>query len=298
MLMCAPVVVALPAVFALLTSHVRLSSKSHVQKRLYRTLLLAEKLPPAALGTAQIARGIEADTVHVAYLTQYPQRAREIVHVGLIGTGVAVSVVAYYLLWQGEASLLALLIALAVIAVVALWFERALLNFGRNDGTARTLFVHFGAPDGLVRPRTELVTKVPALSADSVFQRAADVRDADHDSTMTTLAAVNAVLATAHSHFDWRHEARRVARRVAATDYRAHAATAYDWLLRHLLGPFFNLRLSYLDAAERRRAAMAQRSGDVFEAAWLATHYRNERRRVAEHWAILHRVRDRVPVDA
>jgi hypothetical protein len=89
-----------------------------------------------------------------------------------------------------------------------------------------------------------------------------------------------------------------VARRVAATDYRAHAATAYDWLLRHLLGPFFNLRLSYLDAAERRRAAMAQRSGDVFKVAWLAMHYRNERRRMAEHWAFLHEVRDRVPVDA
>jgi hypothetical protein len=298
LLMCAPVVAALPAVFALLTSHVRLSSKSRVQKRLYGTLLLAEKLPPAALGTQQIARDIEADTLHVAYLAQYPQRAREIVHLGLIGVGVGVSVGAYYLLWQGDAALLALLIALAVIAVVALWFERALLNFGRNDGTALALFVHFGAPDGLVRPRTELVTKVPALSADSVFERASDVRDADHDSTMTTLAAVNAVLATAHSHFDWRQEARRLGRRAAATDYRALAATAYDWLLRHLLGPFFNLRLNYLDAAERRRAAMAHRSGDVFKAAWLAMHYRNERRRMAEHWAYLHEVRDRVPVDA
>jgi hypothetical protein len=25
---------------------------------------------------------------------------------------------------------------------------------------------------------------------------------------------------------------------------------------------------------------------------WLSAHYRNERRRVAEHWALLHKVRD------
>jgi hypothetical protein len=69
------------------------------------------------------------------------------------------------------------------------------------------------------------------------------------------------------------------------------SAAAYDWLQRHLLGPFFARRLRFLDAAERRRAARAQQRGDVFEAAWLSAHYRNERRRLAQHWDYLHRVR-------
>ena len=302
-LLCAPVVVALPAVVVLLISHVSLASRSSAQRRLYGTLLLAEKLPPGVLGGALISNDVDRQTLHVAYLAQYPQRAREIVHIGLIGAGVVVSVAAYYLLWWGEASLLVLLIVLGAVAVIALSFERALVNFGRNDSVARELFAHFRAPDGLVRPRTELVAKAPPLSVDVVFARAADIRDARPDGTLSTLDAVNAVLAKAHAHFDWRQEARRAAHRLAGTDYRSIAtdlttrtlavtATAYDWLLRHLLGPFFTLRLRFLDAREHRRAARAQQRGDVFEAAWLSAHYRNERRRVAEHWALLHKARD------
>jgi hypothetical protein len=83
---------------------------------------------------------------------------------------------------------------------------------------------------------------------------------------------------------DYRNLASRVAARAVAV-----TATAYDWLLRHLLGPFFALRLRFLDAAERRRAARAEQRGDVFEAAWLSAHYRNERRRLAQHWDYLHR---------
>jgi hypothetical protein len=116
---------------------------------------------------------------------------------------------------------------------------------------------------------------------------------------MTTLDAVTAVLAKAHAHFDRRHEARRAACRLAEADYRtlasrvtartlAVSASAYDWLLRHLLGPFFTLRLRFLDGRERRRAAAAERSGDVYKAAWPA-HYRNERRRLARHWSQVHR---------
>ena len=302
-LLCAPLVVALPAVVVLLTSHVSLASRSRAQRQLYGTLLLAEKLPSGVLGGTLISQDIDRQTLHVAYLAQYPQRAREIVHIGLIGAGVVASVATYYLLWWGEATLLVLLIVLGAAALTSLWFERALVNFGRNDSVTRELFAHFRAPDGQVRPRTELMAKVPPLSVDVVFARAADVRDARLDATLTTLDAVNGVLAKARAHFDWRRRARRAARRLAQADYRSLAtdltartlavtATAYDWLLRHLLGPFFTLRLRFLDAREQRRAARAQQRGDVFEAAWLSAHYRNERRRVAEHWALLHKVRD------
>jgi hypothetical protein len=297
-LLCAPAVVALPAAVALLTSHASLAPRSHVQKRLYAALLLREKLPHGVPGGALITQDIDRQTMRVAYLAQYPQRGREVVHLGLIGAGGIALVAAYYLLWCGDAALLGLLIVLGAIAVTALWFERALLNFDRNDGVARALFTHFGAPDGLVRPRTELVAKAPPLSVDTVFARAADVRDAHLDGALTTLDAVNEVLATAHTHIDWRRDARQAASRVTEADYRrlanravAVTAATYDWLLRHLLGPFFSLRLRFLDAAERRRAARAQQRGDVFEAAWLSTHYRNERRRLAQHWDYLHRLR-------
>jgi hypothetical protein len=289
-LLCAPVVAALPAVITVLTSHASLVSRSRVQKRLYRMLLLTEKLPAGVPGAALISDDVNRQTLHVAYLAQYPQRARETVYIGLIGVAAAACLVAYYLLWWDDASLLVLLIALGAVAALALWFERALLNFGRNDRLARELFAHFGAPDGLIRPRTELMAKAPPLTVDAVFERAADVRDT-RDGTMTTLDAVNAVLATAHAHFDWRHEARAAVRRVADADYRRHAAVAYDWLLRHLLGPFFTLRLRFLDARERHRSTTAERSGDVYKAAWLSTHYRNERLRLAEHWAYLHELR-------
>ena len=290
-LLCAPAVAALPAAVAALTSHVSVASRMRTQRRLYGALLLAEKLRPDAPGGQRIAEDIDRQTLHVAYLAQYPQRAKEIVHLGLLGAVVVATAIAYYIVYypapRSGASLMWLLILLGALAVAALWCERAVLNFARNDRVARALFVHFGAPDGLIRPRTELMAKSPPLSLETVFERAADIRDAHHDGAMTTLAAVNAVLAKAHTHFDWRHEARRAGQRVVHVDYRGHAATGYDWMLRHLLAPLFAVRLRALDATERHRAARAERSGDVFQAAWLAVHYRNERRRLAEHWDYL-----------
>jgi hypothetical protein len=65
------------------------------------------------------------------------------------------------------------------------------------------------------------------------------------------------VLAQAHSHGAWRREVHQLVNRIMtihAKTARAHAlsfaARSYDWLLRHLLGPFFKLRLAYLDARE------------------------------------------------
>jgi hypothetical protein len=307
---CAPAVAAFPAVFTLLTRPTNVASKSQVEKRLYRTLLLAEKLPPTAAFGQQIAKDIDRQTLHVAYVAAYPHRAREIAHVALIGALSLGFVVGYYVALAGDADLLTVLIALAVFAVAALWCERALVNFIDNDELARELFAHFGAPDGLVRPRTELFAKAPALSADVAFERAADVRDANHDAAMSTLDAVNVVLAQAHSHYDWRLEAMRLWHRIREVDHRAHAAvvgghalsgsrralafaaTAYDWLLSHVAGPFFRWRLTFIDARERRRTAQAHETGDVFKAAWLTTHYGNERQRVALHWTQLHKARD------
>lgn len=191
-LACAPAVVALPAAFTLLTSNPSFASKAQVEKRLYRTLLLAEKLPPSAAFAPQIARDIDRQTLHVAYVGQYPQRGREILHVALIGVLALGILAGYYLLLAGDADLLTLGIALDAFAVAAPWLERALLNFNGNDALARDLFAHFGAPDGLVRPRTELIAKVPALTTGATFERAANVRDANHDMAMTTLDAVNA----------------------------------------------------------------------------------------------------------
>jgi hypothetical protein len=90
-------------------------------------------------GGSLITQDIDRQTLQVAYLAQYPQRGREIVHLGLIGGGGAALVAAYYLLWSGDAALLGLLIVLGAIAVTVLWFERALLNFDGNDGVAREL---------------------------------------------------------------------------------------------------------------------------------------------------------------
>ena len=58
-------------------------------------------------------------------------------------------------------------------------------------------------------------------------------------------------------------------------------------LLRHLPGPFFKWRLAFLDDRERHRVARAEKSGDVYRAAWLTKHYRSERGRLARHWSHL-----------
>src|SRR4051794_816368 len=100
-LLCAPAVAALPAVITILTSHASLASPSRVQKRLYRMLLLAEKLPAGVPGASLISDDVERQTLHVAYLAQYSQRTREIVYLGLIGAATAAALVGYYLLWWG-----------------------------------------------------------------------------------------------------------------------------------------------------------------------------------------------------
>ena len=63
-------------------------------------------------GGSLITQDIDRQTLQVAYLAQYPQRGREIVHLGLIGGGGAALVAAYYLLWWGDAALLGLPIVL------------------------------------------------------------------------------------------------------------------------------------------------------------------------------------------
>lgn len=297
-LLLAPLLAAFPAAAGVLTSDARVASKRRLEKHLYTTLLVVEKLPPSAAGVAGIARDVDRQTLGVAYAAQYPRRTRELRQLALLVIAVVATIVGYYVLWWRDASLLTLLIALGVVAALALWFERALLNFSRNDGVAFDLFAHFGGSPELHRPRTELAAKVPALSLDDVFARAADVRDANTGVPMTTLESVNAALAQVHAVFDWRRAAMQLSGRARHADYRWHAtlawertrhgaAIAYDWTLRHLLGPFFAMRLAFLEHRERHRVGRAHRAGDVFAAAWLPVHYRNERDRLAKHWGRL-----------
>jgi hypothetical protein len=288
----APIVVLVPVVVTLLGSHVDYTPKARAQKRLLDLLTLAESLPEGIVGSAQIARDIDRRTLRLAYVTQYPHRAREVRDIALIGIGLAPALAVYYVqLWSG-APLLYLLALLALVVITALWLDRAVVNFARNDALAYQLFTHYRAPEILVRPDTELVLKAPALTVETVFGRAADVRDSHHDGSMSTLEAVNSVLAQAHTHVAWRRELRHLAHRVRTTGYRAHVVGAYGWLLRHLLGPFFKWRLAFLDDRERHRVARAERTGEFHEIAWLTAHYRNERARLTRHSSHLHGARD------
>jgi hypothetical protein len=197
---CAPLVVMVPAVITLLTSHVSYTPKGRLQKRLLGSLSLAEKLPAGIVRSAQIARDIDRQTLHIADVTQDLHRAREIRDIALIGIGLVAALAVYYVQLWSDAPLLYLLAVLALAVVAALRLERAVVNFARNDAFAYELFAHFGAPENLVRPDTELVLMAPALTVETVFGRAADVRDTDHDGSMSTLEAVNSVLAQAHTH--------------------------------------------------------------------------------------------------
>ena len=244
------------------------------------------------MGSAQIARDIDRQTLHIAYVTQYPHRAREIRDIALIGIGLVAALAVYYEQLWSDAPLLYLLAFLALAVIAALWLERAVVSFARNDALAYELFAHFGAPENLVRPHTELVLKAPALTVEAVFGRAADVRDSHHDGSMSTLEAVNSVLAQAHTHGAWRRELRHLAHRVRTTGYRAHVVGAYGWLLGHLLGPFFKWRLAFLDDRERHRVARAERAGEFHKIAWLTAHYCNERARLTRHSSHLHGARD------
>ncbi len=104
-LACALLVVMVPAVITLLTSHVSYTPKGGLQKRLLGSLSPAEKLPAGIVGSAQIARDIDRQTLHIAFVTQYPHRAREIRDIAFIGIGLVAALAVYYVqLWVRRAS--------------------------------------------------------------------------------------------------------------------------------------------------------------------------------------------------
>lgn len=320
---CAPLVAVAPAVIGVATSHTDFTSKGQLQRGLYRSLLLAEKLPATTPGSRQIATDIHRVTLAVAYRAQYPQRGTEIARLTLIGLGLLAALVVYYgLLWVDARWIYQVLLGIPVL-LMAGWLHRAVGNFARNDSLTRVVFGYFDAPTELIRPSTELLARAPTPTLATLFERAAEIRDRDHGGTLSSLDAVNAALAAYHTPFSWRTLLNRTRRQLSATDYRGYARTTraqaenvfaqafsllssgYDRALQTLTGPVFALRLSWLDAREHDRIAKAERVGDVYRAAWLATHYRDERSRMASqlswlraqrnvrsHWP-LHSERDR-----
>jgi hypothetical protein len=300
-LACAPLAVALPAAVAVLSTQVSYATKGHSQKRLYGSLLLAEKLPRDLPGGAQISRDIDRQTLHLAYVAQYPHRATEIAHIALIGGGLVASLVAYYCSRWAGGRFVYQLAFLAMEVLAALWFVLALRNFAANDNRCRALFETLRAPVDLVRPDSDLFRLMAHHDADVTLRRAAEIRDR-RDSAMTTVDAVNAALTlpTPAGRHAWDVGAQvrdswpqlRARTKTAQAHGLRIAATSYDWLLDHLLGPFFKLRLANIDHHERHRIAKAEKTGDVYRTAWLSTYYRAERDRVAEHWRWLHRARD------
>ena len=135
-LACAPLVVMVPAVITLLTSHVSYTPKGGLQKRLLGSLSLAEKLPAGIVGSAQIARDIGRQTLHIAFVTQYPHRAREIRDIALIGIGLVAALAVYYVQLWSDAPLLYLLALLALAVIAALWLEWAVVT-GRRQLCAK-----------------------------------------------------------------------------------------------------------------------------------------------------------------
>ena len=125
-LACAPVAVVAPAAVALRTGHLSWASTCRLQKRLYQALLLAEKLPAGVPGSAQVTADVERQTLQVAYRAQYPQRAREIVEVALIGAGLLGTVTAYYILLWAGASWPEVLVTFVLMMIAGLWLRRAL----------------------------------------------------------------------------------------------------------------------------------------------------------------------------
>jgi hypothetical protein len=243
---------AVPVVVTLLGSHVDYTSKARMQGLLLDTLTLAKRLPESIVGSGQIARDIDRQTLHLAYVTQYPRRAREIRDIGLIGIGVIAAVVVYYLLlWVTPPCCICWPSLLSSYSVrcgsSGPWSTSAATTQLRRSCSGTS-----GHPRFWCGPHTDLILKAPALTIETVFERAADVRDG-HGAPLSTLDAVNLVLAQAHTHGAWRRELRQLAHRARNNDYRAHLARSYDWLLRHLLGPFFKWRSAFLDGRERHR---------------------------------------------
>lgn len=296
---CVPLVAVAPAVIGVATGHTDFTAKGQLQRGLYRSLLLAEKLPATTPGSAQIAADIDRATLAVAYRVQYPQRGAEITRLALVGLGLLTALVVYYgLLWVDAWWVYQVLFGIPVL-VMAAWLHRAVGNFIRNDGLTRAVFEYFGAPTELIRPTTELITRSPTPTMAAVFERAAEIRDREHGGTLSSLDAVNAALGSYHTSVDWHALVGRIRRQLSTTDYRGHAETAraqaenvaaqsfsvlssgYDRAMQTLTGPVFAARLSWLDTREHDRIAKAERAGDVYRAAWLATHYRDERSRMA-----------------
>jgi hypothetical protein len=314
---CVPLIAVAPAVIAVATSHTDFTSKGRLQRRLYRSLLLAEKLPATTPGSKQIAADIDRDTIAVAYHAQYPQRGNEIARLTLVGSGLLAALLVYYgLLWVGAWWVDQVLFGIPLL-LLAGWLHRGIGNFARNDALTREVFGYFDAPTALIRPATDLIGRAATPTMATLFARAADIRDRDHDGTLSSLDAVNAALAAAHTPVSWHSLLLRARRRVRAADYRETAETArtqaenvaaqafswlahgYDRALQTVAGPVFALRLTWLGARERDRIARADRVGDVYKAAWLATHYRDERHRIAGQLAWLHarrNVRSRRPL--
>jgi hypothetical protein len=282
-LLCAPLGVVLVAASKLPASHVSFLPKSRHQKRLYRSLVLFEKLPDGVVGRRQLASDIDRQTLLLAYVTQFPQRGLDILHIVTIG-GALIAALAVYYYFLGAGSFVYALALIGAAVLVALEFRRAVVNFATNDSRCFELFAQLGAPVDLSWPQTDLFHKTPPTSAEAMFRRIADIRDRSV-TPMTTVEAANITLAEAASQH--RHPWATLAIRTVN-----FTATAYDWLLRHFVGPLFKLRLWLIDIAERHRIDRADKTGNVFKAAWLARHYRNERDRVADDWSLLQHARD------
>lgn len=298
----APVLIVLAAAEKLPRTPYTYATRKGLEKRLDSAMRLTAKVPTTVAGYHHIAGDIDRQALRLAYAIRYPQRAGEVVDVALVGVLTAVSALVYVvvLIVDGPGLYLLALLALQVIAM--LWFRRAAGNFTTNDELNYELFVRFGAPERLQRRGTDLVGRMTVRSADDVLALAADVRDARAEE-FSTLAAVNQVLAQSHAHGAWKGEWEKRARialsRVTDADYRGyattarahtarHGGTAYDWALRHVVGPVFSERLKLIDDREHLRVAHAEKAGDVFKAAWLRAHYRAERTRVLQQWQAIH----------
>lgn len=225
----APVLIVLAAAERLPRTPYTYATRSRQEKRLDAAMRLAAKVPSTVAGHRHFVGDVDRQALRLAYAIRYPQRAGEVVNLLLIGAltlglGVGSLVV---LIAGGHTFYVLVLLALQVVAM--LWSRRATANFTTNDELNYQLFVRFGAPERLHRRDTDLFGHMTVSDADAVLALAADIRDARPDS-ITTLAAVNEVLAHSHNHGAWRADVERRARtaatRVMEVDYRGHARSA------------------------------------------------------------------------
>lgn len=343
----APILIVLAAAEKLPRTPYTYATRRRQEKRLDNAMRLAAKVPSTVAGYRHIAGDVDRQALRLAYAIRYPQRAGEVINLLLLAGLTLALAITYTLVLIADGPGLYLVVLLVLQVVAMLWFRRATGNFTTNDELNYELFVRFGAPERLHRRDTDLVGRMSVHTADAVLARAADIRDAEPDA-ISTLAAVNQVLAQSHAHGAWQaaweQRARAAATRVTETDYRGYArsarehtvrlthtarthaktqtakareqsasaqvqaqkygavaqaqtvkygGTAYDWTLRRVVGPIFDERLKLIDDREHLRVRHAERSGDIFKAAWLRAHYRAERTRVLAQWQAIHQ-RNRV----